>query len=45
MLLIHRSERADALVVALGEVLRSASDDPFQPEIVVRQSTAPLPRK
>ncbi len=34
MLLIHRSERADALGVALGEVLRSPTTDPFQPEIV-----------
>jgi exodeoxyribonuclease V gamma subunit len=34
VLLIHRSERADALVVALGEVLGSPSGDPFQPEIV-----------
>ena len=34
MLLIHRSERADALVAALGEVLARPGGDPFQPEIV-----------
>ncbi len=34
MLLIHRAERADALVVALGAVLRPSSGDPFRPEIV-----------
>ena len=34
MLLIHRAERADALVVALGEVLRPSSGDPFRPETV-----------
>ena len=34
MLLIHRSERADALVAALAEVLRAPTNDPFQPEIV-----------
>jgi exodeoxyribonuclease V gamma subunit len=34
VLLIHRSERADALVAALGEVLRHAGGDPFLPEVV-----------
>ena len=34
MLLIHRAERADALVVALGAILRPSSGDPFRPEIV-----------
>ncbi|MGH8859902.1 MAG: exodeoxyribonuclease V subunit gamma, partial [Jatrophihabitantaceae bacterium] len=34
MLLIHRSERADPLVAALGEVLATPSDDPFAPELV-----------
>jgi exodeoxyribonuclease V gamma subunit len=34
VLLIHRSERADALVAALGEVLRTSSGDPFRPETV-----------
>ena len=34
MLLIHRAERADALVVALGAVLRPSSGDPFRPETV-----------
>lgn len=33
-LTIHRSERADALVDALGEVLRSPSGDPFAAETV-----------
>lgn len=34
MLLIHRSERADALVAALGEALNAPAEDPFAPEIV-----------
>jgi exodeoxyribonuclease V gamma subunit len=34
VLLIHRSERADALVAALGEVLLGPTDDPFRPETV-----------
>ncbi|HET6877366.1 MAG TPA: exodeoxyribonuclease V subunit gamma [Jatrophihabitans sp.] len=34
MLLIHRSERADALAAALGDVLCRPSGDPFAPEIV-----------
>jgi len=34
VLLIHRSERADALVTALGQLLNTPSDDPFRPEIV-----------
>jgi exodeoxyribonuclease V gamma subunit len=34
VLLIHRSERADALVAALGEALASPTGDPFRPEIV-----------
>jgi exodeoxyribonuclease V gamma subunit len=34
MLLIHRSERADALVAALADLLDTPSDDPFRPEIV-----------
>ena len=34
MLTLHRSERSDALVAALGEVLRAPAADPFQPEIV-----------
>ncbi len=34
MLLIHRSERADPLVQALGPVLATPSDDPFEPEVV-----------
>ncbi len=34
MLLIHRSERADALVVALGQALTAPAGDPLQPEIV-----------
>jgi exodeoxyribonuclease V gamma subunit len=34
VLRIHRSERADALVAALGESLRTPSTDPFQPEAV-----------
>lgn len=34
MLHIHRSERADALVAALADVLDAPSDDPFRPEVV-----------
>ena len=34
MLLIHRSERADALAAALGELLRRATGDAFAPEVV-----------
>ncbi len=34
MLLIHRSERADALVAVLGQVLREPTGDPFEPEVV-----------
>jgi exodeoxyribonuclease V gamma subunit len=34
MLLIHRSERADPLVAALGEVLSTPAGDPFAPEVV-----------
>ncbi len=34
MLLIHRSERADALVAALGQVLRHPTGDPFEPAVV-----------
>ncbi|HEU5267271.1 MAG TPA: exodeoxyribonuclease V subunit gamma [Jatrophihabitans sp.] len=34
MLLIHRSEHADALVGALGDLLAQPAADPFQPEIV-----------
>jgi exodeoxyribonuclease V gamma subunit len=34
VLTIHRSERSDALVAALGQVLREPGGDPFQPEIV-----------
>lgn len=34
MLIIHRSERADRLVVALGHVLSVPAEDPFRPEIV-----------
>ena len=33
-LLIHRSERADPLVAALGEVLRHPAGDPFAAEVV-----------
>ncbi len=33
-LLIHRSERADPLVAALGAVLATPSADPFTPEVV-----------
>jgi exodeoxyribonuclease V gamma subunit len=34
VLLIHRSERADALVVALADVLDAPAADPFRPELV-----------
>ncbi len=34
MLLIHRAERADALVAALGDTLRAPADDPFRAEVV-----------
>ena len=34
MLLIHRSERADPLVAALGELLQQPTSDPFRPELV-----------
>jgi exodeoxyribonuclease V gamma subunit len=34
MLVIHRSERADALLVALADVLRAPAGDPFRPEVV-----------
>jgi exodeoxyribonuclease V gamma subunit len=34
VLLIHRAERADALVAALGQTLREPADDPFRPELV-----------
>jgi exodeoxyribonuclease V gamma subunit len=34
VLLIHRSERADPLVAALGEVLARPTGDPFAPEVV-----------
>ncbi|MEO9138611.1 MAG: exodeoxyribonuclease V subunit gamma [Jatrophihabitans sp.] len=34
VLVIHRSERADPLVAALGEVLAHPSGDPFAPEVV-----------
>ena len=34
VLTLHRSERSDALVAALGEVLREPGGDPFQREIV-----------
>ncbi len=34
MLLIHRAERADALVAALGAVLATPGADPFAPETV-----------
>jgi exodeoxyribonuclease V gamma subunit len=34
VLIIHRSERADRLVVALGQVLSERPEDPFRPEIV-----------
>lgn len=34
MLVIHRSERADPLVAALGEVLAHPTGDPFAPEVV-----------
>ncbi len=34
MLLIHRAERADALVAALGEILKHPTGDPFRAEIV-----------
>ena len=34
MLLIHRAERADALVLALADVLRAPAADPFASEIV-----------
>jgi exodeoxyribonuclease V gamma subunit len=34
VLIIHRSERADRLVVALGRVLSEPAEDPFRPEIV-----------
>ncbi len=34
MLVIHRAERADALVAALGTVLSHPSGDPFAPETV-----------
>ena len=34
MLTVHRAERADALVGALGELLRHPTGDPFEPEIV-----------
>jgi exodeoxyribonuclease V gamma subunit len=33
-LVIHRAERADVLVAALGEVLAAPAPDPFTPEIV-----------
>jgi exodeoxyribonuclease V gamma subunit len=33
---IHRAERADALVEALGDVVAKPLDDPMQTEIVVR---------
>lgn len=31
---VHRSERADALVDALADVVREPTDDPFRPEVV-----------
>ncbi len=34
MLYLHRSERADALVESLGDVLRAPLADPFTPEVV-----------
>ena len=34
MLHLHRAERADLLVAALGEVLRTPLADPFTPEVV-----------
>ncbi|MGI8678859.1 MAG: exodeoxyribonuclease V subunit gamma [Jatrophihabitans sp.] len=34
MLLIHRSERAERLLAALGDVLAVAAGDPFAPEVV-----------
>lgn len=34
MLTVHRAERSDALVAALGQQLRAAPADPFQPIIV-----------
>ncbi|MCW2647654.1 MAG: recC, partial [Pseudonocardiales bacterium] len=34
MLLIHRSERADPLVAALGDVLARPAGDPFATEVV-----------
>lgn len=34
MLVVHRSERADSLVAALGEVVRQPPDDPIRPEVV-----------
>jgi exodeoxyribonuclease V gamma subunit len=34
VLIIHRSERADKLVDALGHVLSEPAEDPFRPEIV-----------
>ena len=33
-LLIHRSERADPLVRALGDLLAEVPADPFTPEVV-----------
>lgn len=34
MLHIHRAERADALIRALGELLATAPGDPFAPEVI-----------
>ena len=34
MLHLHRSDRADALVVALGDLLASPPADPLAPELV-----------
>ncbi|WP_344246962.1 exodeoxyribonuclease V subunit gamma [Isoptericola hypogeus] len=34
MLHVHRSERADALVLPLADVLAQAPDDPFTPDVV-----------
>ncbi len=34
MLHLHRSDRADGLIDALGDLLAEAQDDPFAPEIV-----------
>lgn len=34
MFTIHRSERADALVAALADVVRAPTDDAFRPEVV-----------